>query len=169
VSTGPPPDRARDAAAGAAEVRAVGYDHPDAVLLIAEVQDEYVTRYGDADETPMDPGEFEPPEGLFLVAYLQDEPAGCGAIRRHGDDVAEIKRMYVRAVHRGRGLARLLLAELEAAALRAGRRRIVLETGARQPEAIGLYTSAGYRPIPSFGFYRHSPLNRCFGKDLGTG
>jgi GNAT superfamily N-acetyltransferase len=133
------------------------------------VQDEYRTRYGGSDRTPLTPGEFEPPHGVFLVVYVGDEPAGCGAIRRHGDDAAEIKRMYVRPAYRGRGLARLLLAELEDASRRAGRRRVVLETGTKQPEAVSLYLSSGYQPIPSFGYYRDSPLNRCLGKDLGPG
>ncbi len=74
--------------------------------------------------------------------------------------------MYVVPAARGRGLSRVLLAELECRALAAGRRRLVLETGIRQPEAIGLYTSSGYTAIPRFGMYRYGPGNRCFGKLL---
>lgn len=56
------------------------------------------------------------------------------------------------------GLSRLLLVELERRAAAAGRRRLVLETGTPQPEAIGLYTSSGYSEIPRFGVYRCEPV-----------
>ena len=74
--------------------------------------------------------------------------------------------MFVAAAHRGRGYARAVLAELERTAAAAGRRRTVLETGTRQPEAIALYTSAGYAPMAAFGVYRDSPNCRCFAKPL---
>jgi GNAT superfamily N-acetyltransferase len=154
------------------ELRAIAYDHPDSVLLIEEVQREYVRRYGGRDRTPTDPAEFAPPGGLFVVGYLDGEPVVCGGWRaqdappefRPGD--AEIKRMYVTPLARGQGLARALLAELERTALLAGRRRMVLETGTAQPEAIALYVSSGYTPIPAFGVYRHAKGSRCYAKSL---
>jgi GNAT superfamily N-acetyltransferase len=79
---------------------------------------------------------------------------------------AEVKRMYVVPAARGRRLSRVLLTELERRAVAAGQRRLVLETGTRQPEAIGLYTSSGYSEIPRFGVYRRDPRSRCFGKLL---
>ena len=81
---------------------AVPYDHPDAVRLIGEVQQEYVIRYGGVDRGPIDPAEFAPPGGLFLVACAGGAAAGCGGWRAHGSD-AEIKRMYVTPAARGRG------------------------------------------------------------------
>ena len=141
------------------------YDHPDAVALIADVQQEYVVRYGDEDQTPVDPAEFSPPEGLFLVAYVDDAPAACGGWRAHGTDV-ELKRMYVRPSFRGRGLARAVLAELERTAAVAGFTRLILETGSKQPEAIALYKSAGYTPVPSFGYYANAPEAVHLGKEL---
>jgi GNAT superfamily N-acetyltransferase len=74
--------------------------------------------------------------------------------------------MFVLLTHRGWGYARAVLAELERTAAAAGRRRAVLETGTRQPEAIALYTSAGYLPIARFGVYRDAPNSRCYAKDL---
>jgi GNAT superfamily N-acetyltransferase len=153
-------------------MRVVDYGHPDAVLLIEEVQREYVRRYGGRDRTPTDPGEFAPPSGLFVVGYLDAVPVACGGWRaqdtppefRPGD--AEIKRMYVTPLARGQGLARALLAELERTALGAGRRRMVLETGIAQPEAIALYESSGYTAIPKFGVYRNAAGCRCYGKSL---
>jgi GNAT superfamily N-acetyltransferase len=134
--------------------------------LEAEVQAEYVVRYGGPDETPVDPAEFAPPDGAFVVAYAADEPVAMGGFRRHDEDSVEIKRMFVSVGHRGRGHARAVLAELEQLAREAGYRRVVLETGMRQPEAIELYASAGYTPIAGFGHYRDSPLNRCFARLL---
>ncbi|QYN16591.1 GNAT family N-acetyltransferase [Amycolatopsis sp. DSM 110486] len=155
------------------EIRAVAYDHPDATKLMAEVQLEYVRRYGSEDSTPMDPSQFVPPRGLFLVGYLEGVPVASGAWRAHdgpapafspGD--VELKRMYVVESARGKGFARVMLAELERTAVAAGRLRAVLETGTEQPEAIALYGSSGYTRIPGYGVYKDEPDNRCFGKNL---
>ncbi|MDQ6686286.1 MAG: GNAT family N-acetyltransferase [Actinomycetota bacterium] len=147
--------------------------HPDAVRLVEEVQGEYVHRYGGRDQDPMEPAYFQPPSGTFLVGYLDDKPVACGAWRRRSDvwfagtqTTAEIKRMYVAPAARGRGLARDMLVRLERTARDAGAEAIVLETGLPQPEAIGLYESSDYTPIPGFGFHRASPLTRCYGKSL---
>lgn len=141
----------------------VAFDHPDAVKLIAEVQQEYVVRYGGEDVTPVDPAEFAPPRGLFLVAYVDDAPAACGGWRAHDTD-AELKRMYVSPAFRGRGLARAVLASLERTAGEAGFDRVILETGQRQPEAIALYRSAGYEPVSRFGYYAQEPEAVHLGK-----
>jgi ribosomal protein S18 acetylase RimI-like enzyme len=154
-------------------IEQVGYGHPDAMLLIAEVQAEYVLRYGGPDVTPLDPLMFEPPTGSFFVGYLPTGPVASGAWRSH-DDVevfgtrrtSEIKRMYVAPAAQRRGLARRMLAHLEATAAASGAEAMILETGTAQPEAIALYSSSGYEPIASFGYYKDEPLNRCFGKRL---
>jgi ribosomal protein S18 acetylase RimI-like enzyme len=163
--------------AGGLELVRVGYGHPDAMLLIAEVQAEYVIRYGGPDDTPLDPLMFEPPTGSFFVGYLEVDgerrPVATGAWRSH-DDVevfgtrrtAEIKRMYVVPALRARGLARTVLAHLERTAAEAGAAAMILETGTAQPEAMALYESSGYTRIPSFGYYKDEPLNRCYGKLL---
>ncbi|MFJ6215533.1 GNAT family N-acetyltransferase [Streptomyces sp. NPDC092296] len=155
------------------EIRTVGYAHPDAARLIAEVQQEYVVRYGDVDLTPIDPRQFDAPSGLFAVGYLAGEPVACGGWRAREDDGyglragdAELKRMYVSPAARGRGLARAMLRHLELTAGRAGRTRVVLETGAEQPEAIGLYGSEGYTAVEKFGLYRDEPTSICLGKPL---
>jgi GNAT superfamily N-acetyltransferase len=147
------------------------------MLLIAEVQAEYVIRYGGPDRTPLDPLMFEPPLGSFYVGYLTVDgsrrPVTTGAWRMH-DDVevfgtrrtAEVKRMYVVPAARARGLARQVLAHLERTAAEAGAEAMILETGLAQPEAIALYESSGYTRIPSFGYYKDEPLNRCFAKAL---
>ena len=147
------------------EIRVEPYDSPAAQALIAEVQQEYVRRYGGGDTTPVDPAEFVAPNGAFLVGYVDGVPLACGGWRVNGGD-AEIKRMYVAPAGRGRGLARRILAGLEASAAAAGIRRTILETGSKQPEAIALYTSSGYSRIPGFGIYAGEPDCRCFAKQL---
>ncbi|GAA3489003.1 MULTISPECIES: GNAT family N-acetyltransferase [Streptomyces] len=159
------------------DFRPVAYDHPDAVKLQADVQLEYAERYGEGDLTPLDPAMFTPPRGLYLIAY-DDEgfPVATGGWRaqradeeNYADGDAELKRMYVVPAARGKALARRMLALLEADARAAGRTRMVLETGTEQPEAVALYLSSGYTPVPladRFGLYRHTDESRCFTKPL---
>ncbi|MCX4731552.1 GNAT family N-acetyltransferase [Streptomyces sp. NBC_01363] len=151
------------------------FDHPDAVKLNDQVQLEYAERYGDeGDVTLLDPSMFEPPNGLYLLAYdARDRPVATGGWRTqdrndegYSDGDAELKRMFVIPEGRGNGLARRILAALEADARAAGRVRMVLETGDKQPEAIALYASSGYAPCEKFGHYRMYESSRCFAKPL---
>lgn len=155
----------------------VGYGHCDATRLIAQVQQEYVVRYGGPDESPVEPVLFEPPSGSFFVGYVDHgagevEAVATGAWRRTDVSAlgtrrtAEIKRMYVVPTARGAGHARTMLTHLELSASAAGVGALLLETGTRQPEAIALYQSSGYIRVPGFGHYRDAPLSRCFGKRL---
>jgi len=154
------------------QVVRVPITHPDAQALIEAVQAEYVARYGGQDESPIDPADFEDPLGRFYVGYLDGTPVATGAWRRSsvralGAEVtAEVKRMYVIPAAQRRGVARRMLAHLEATAAEAGIEAMVLETGMKQPEAIALYTSSGYEPVPGFGHYRGSELSRCFGRRI---
>ncbi|HVT65300.1 MAG TPA: GNAT family N-acetyltransferase [Mycobacteriales bacterium] len=148
------------------EIRDEAYDSPAAQQLIAAVQGEYVVRYGGPDEAPIDGAEFAPPDGLFLVGYLDNKPVATGGLRRHGDGEVELKRMYVVPEARGKGLSRIMLAELEERARGLGAGRIVLETGNRQPEAVSLYETSGYTRIEGFGFYADAPLSISFEKTL---
>lgn len=156
-------------------IRRVPFDHPDAVKLNDQVQAEYHVRYGDGgDATELAPTDFEPPNGVYLIAYdALDSPVATGGWRAQDangegnlDGDAELKRMYVIEQMRGRGLARRVLSALEEDARAAGRLRMVLETGTKQPEAIALYTSSGYEPCTKFGYYRHHEESRCFAKPL---
>lgn len=155
------------------EIRPVRFDHSDAVQLSALAQAEYMRRYGYDDMTPLHPAHFDPPDGLFLVAYRDDEPVACGGWRAQEEDEegyadgdAEVKRMYVVPQARGQGLARRILRALEDSARTAGRIRMVLETGTPLPEAMALYTSSGYERTANFGPYRGYSDSRCFAKPL---
>ncbi|GAB1329148.1 GNAT family N-acetyltransferase [Streptomyces sennicomposti] len=156
-------------------IRPVPFDHPDAVKLNDEVQAEYHVRYGDGgDATHLDPADFRPPHGVYLIAYDEDgTPVATGGWRSQDkndegneDGDAELKRMFVVASMRGRGLARRILAALEDDAREACRTRMVLETGTKQPEAIALYTSSGYEPCTKFGYYRFHEESLCYAKGL---
>ncbi|MFC4145541.1 GNAT family N-acetyltransferase [Micromonospora mangrovi] len=151
------------------EIHAVRFDSPVAQALIRAALADLGQRYGGSgDETPIDASEFVPPAGAFLVAHLGGEPVGCGGWRSHGDDgeTAELKRMYTSPAARGRGVARAVLAAVEESARDAGRKRIILECGDRQPEAIAMYTAGGYERIPNFGYYRDEPGCLSFGRPL---
>ncbi|WP_245595474.1 GNAT family N-acetyltransferase [Glycomyces tenuis] len=138
-----------------------------AQALCEELQAEYTRRYGSGDETRLEIGDFDPPNGDFIVAFDADgEAVGCGGWRANGDDDAEMKRVYVRESARRQGLARLIVAAVEASAAAAGRKRIVLETGPRQPEAIAMYRALDYRPVTPFGHYAEADGSLHLGKEL---
>jgi GNAT superfamily N-acetyltransferase len=150
----------------AVRLTALPYDDPLAQDLVERVQQEYVERYGGRDEAVVVPADFLPPQGLFLAAEVAGEPVGSGAWRSLGAGVAEIKRMYVTPSFRRRGLAQLIVAALERSAARAGHGSVVLNSGARQPEALGLYAQLGYGPVPGYGVYACAPDAVFLGKDL---
>jgi GNAT superfamily N-acetyltransferase len=165
------------------EIAPEPFDAPAGTALVAELMADLERRYaadgsGDGDDPAVAahhrvrPEQVVPPVGLFLVARLGGEPVGCGAVRRllgGPADIAEIKRMYTAPAARRRGVSRALLARLEAEAAALGYRRLHLETGQRQPEAIRLYETAGFGPIVPFGQYLDDELSVCLGKDLTSG
>lgn len=151
------------------EIRHTRYGSPVARTLVAAAMAELGARYGgNGDDTPVVPSEFDPPDGGFYVAYRDGSPVGCCGWRsfERSEDVAELKRMYVDPVARGNGVGRALLAAVEEAARAQGRKRMILECGDRQPEAISLYEAAGYDRIENFGYYKGEPGVRSFGRTL---
>lgn len=108
---------------------------------------------------------FEEGGGVFAMAWRGQEPLACGAFRPFAGK-AEIKRMFVRPECRGQGLSRRILMFLEQEAALRGFDEAVLETGTAQPEAIGLYRSAGWQPAEPFGPYIGDPLSVFFRKRL---
>ncbi len=103
---------------------------------------------------------------LLLGRNVEGEAVACGALRRLSDDQAEIKRMYVVPKYRGQALGRRILEGLEARAAAFGYKSLRLETGERQPAAIGLYRSFGYVQIPCYNEYAYDPHSLCFEKRL---
>jgi len=145
------------------------FDHPDVRTLTDAQQAEMRGLYGgEADIGPTrEAAMFVEPLGVFLVVRDDDGAAvACGGITRFDDERAELKRMYVLPSARGRGLGRRILVELEAEARGLGYHGLVLETGDRQPEALGLYESSGYARIPCYPPYDSRALSLCFEKRL---
>ena len=150
------------------EVRPEPLDSAVAQELISELNAELSRDYPPAQRFhSLAAEEVAEGAGAFLVAWLDSAPAGCGAVRMLSPERAELKRMYVRPAHRGRGLSRAILAALEARAVALGARTVVLETGDKALAALGLYESAGFARIPCFGAYAASPTSVCFEKRLG--
>jgi GNAT superfamily N-acetyltransferase len=132
------------------------WEDPDVLRLAAAQQTEIRARYDGKSEPGTPPSAAD--ISVVLIARDDDGTAlGCGALRALGNGAAEVKRMYVVPAARGRGVAREVLAGLEDEARDRGWTPLRLETGPRQPEAIGLYVSVGYRPIPAFGLYVGAP------------
>ena len=99
-----------------------------------------------------------------LVAYIDNEPVGCGALRAYEADTVEVKRMFVPLDKRGQGIASEILSGLEAWAAELGFKKCILETGHKQPEAIALYSKNGYSVIPNYGQYQSVENSICFEK-----
>ena len=101
-----------------------------------------------------------------VVAYDDDKPIACGAIREYSSTTTEVKRMYTVPEHRGKGIATKILADLEKWASELTYQKCILETGKRQPDAITLYKKNGYKIIPSYGKYVHMENSVCFEKEI---
>jgi GNAT superfamily N-acetyltransferase len=144
------------------------FDSSDVQALAEAQQAEMRALYGgEADIGPQrDQSMFEPPDGVFLVVRDGGRAVACGGVCRFDETRAELKRMYVVPEARGRGLGRRVLAELESEARKLGYTGIVLETGDRQAEPIGLYRSAGFERIPCYPPYDSRALSLCFEKRL---
>lgn len=139
------------------------------VALIMELSAELGAMYGNDGSGAFVPADVNGPRGAFVVAWLDGLPVGCGALRpTEKDDTAEVKRMYVRPVVRGRGVSRKILTYLESLAADFGYTTIILETGVHQPQAIGLYENSGYVQMACYGPYESDPLSVCFQKSLGV-
>ena len=145
----------------------VDWEDPDATRLRDAQQVELRDLYGDDDIGHGMTGESIV---AMVLVRMGGVPAACGALRdvsdQQGAGVGELKRLYVLPTYRGRGLSRLVVADLEVRARAIGFVRLILETGVLQPEAIGLYLTSGYLPIENFGEYAAEAASRCFAKDL---
>ena len=171
------------------EITEEPYDGPVGRALVAALTQDINERYAfeivawSAEEQAQDEVDYQaevtpelvvPPHGAFYVAWLDGRPAGCGALKPlHRDgtapDVGEIKRMYTAPDARRRGVSRAVLDRLEERAGELGYRRLQLETGTAQPEALALYETGGWHRIEPYGRYKDTADSICFAKDLAGG
>ncbi len=138
----------------------------DARHLLDRLEAELGARYGDDGKTDFTPDQVRVPGGIFLVAYLNGVAVGCGAVRPMEPGVGEVKRMFVEPHARKRGIAGMILADLEVRSRLFGYRTLRLETGIRQPEAIRIYERGGYRRIERYGKYVDNAESVCFEKTV---
>lgn len=138
-------------------------DNKDFISLVQQLDKDLAVRDGDdhpfyAQYNKIDAIKY------VIVAYRNNEPVGCGAIKEYSPGVMEVKRMYVPDTLRNNGIATIVLSELETWAKELGCSKLILETGKKQPEAIRLYERSGYTVIPNFGQYEGIENSVCFEK-----
>ena len=103
-----------------------------------------------------------------IVLYDENKAVGCGSFREYAPKIMEIKRMYVPQHSRNKGIASMVLKNLELWCQELGVEKCILETGINQPEAIHLYKKNGYRIIPNYGAYTNMETSVCFEKELSN-
>ena len=147
------------------EVTRTNSDNPDFIALVRLLDADLATRDGNEHAFY---AQFNKTDAIkhALVLYDDGKAVGCGAIKEFDPDTMEVKRMYTLPESRSKGIASRILHELEKWAVELSYKRCVLETGKRQPEAIGLYKKSGYRIIPNYGQYAGIENSVCFEKNL---
>ncbi|WP_457787605.1 GNAT family N-acetyltransferase [Pseudomonas sp. PL-6] len=143
-------------------------NQPDVIALIADLDAYQDSLYPAEARYALDLASLSKPNVLFVVARDEQHAAlGCGAVVMN-DLYGEVKRMYVLPEARGKGIAKKLIATLEASAYESGCRELMLETGPYQPEALRFYTNQGYARRGAFGSYPEHPLSVFMCKSLSS-
>jgi len=138
----------------------------EVVALVDALDDFSKSLYPAESNHLLDIEELAKPDVVFFVARQDGRAIGCGAFRFLEKTHGEVKRMYVPHEARGRGLGRVILDTIEAEARRRGVRRLSLETGIHNHDAINLYRRAGYEDCPPFGPYKADPLSLFMTKEI---
>ena len=133
-------------------IKRTNSNNTDFHLLIKELDKDLLDRYGQLQQFYNQFNKIENNPNV-VVAYINDEAAGCGCFKPFDKNSVEIKRMYVKQEYRGKGIGALIIAILERWAEESGFQYTVLETGYEQPEAISLYKKQGYVTIPNYEPY----------------
>ncbi len=147
------------------QLRRTNSEDKDFIELVRDLDADLAVRDGDdhsfyAQFNKIDKIKF------VVVAYENKKLLGCGAIKAYEPSTMEVKRMYVLPESRGKGIATKILSELEHWAAELAYEKCILETGKKQPEAIGLYVKNGYKMIPNYGQYATIENSLCFEKKL---
>jgi len=141
-------------------------DDKDLLVLINEQDEELLTRYPKERIFTLDFNHSKINTAIFVVAYSNNIPVGCGAILSMCRECVELKRFFVKNSHRRKGIASGILLLLESEAKKHGYSIIKLETGLNQPESLHLYKRFGFYEIEKFGEYINSKYSICFEKKL---
>ena len=147
------------------KIKRTNSNHPDFIALVKHL-DAYLAEMDGDEHAFYD--QFNNIDSLKFVvlAYQDDQVIGCGAIKEYDYQTMEVKRMYTSPNSRGKGIATMVLKELELWASELSYNKCILETGLRQPEAIGLYQKNGYNRIANYGQYAKMENSVCFEKML---
>lgn len=139
--------------------------HPHFLQLVKSL-DVYLAEMDGEEHAFYD--QYNKPDNIkhVLLAYENEIPIGCGAMKENAPGVMEIKRMFTLPESRGKGVATKILKELELWAEQLGYKKCILETGKRQMEAVAFYQKNSYKPIPNYGQYKGMENSLCFEKDL---
>jgi putative acetyltransferase len=138
---------------------------PDFHLLVKLLDKDLWTRYPHEQATYDKHNKIEN-NNTVVVVYNNEIPAGCGCFKKIDDDIVEIKRMFVKDDQRGKGISKMIMQELEAWSKELHFTRMILETGFKQPEAIGLYKKCGYQQIENYGPYIGMTGSLCMEKRI---
>lgn len=138
----------------------------DSKVLLSELNGILIDITGDDGTINFSPKDVENDESAFLVAYLDETPVGCGAIRKISNDVAEIKRIYARK--NNAGIGRKIVGALEDTARSIGYKKILLETRIQNKHAITFYEMLGYKHCEAYGKYIGKQNAYCFEKELAN-
>jgi GNAT superfamily N-acetyltransferase len=138
----------------------------DAEYIINCLTKELEERYNEPGTGLFNPQDVLGRRSIFIAGYINNKIIACGALRPVDDSTCEVKRMFVIPDYRGNGYSTAILKELETKAKEFNYSEIILETGKRQPEALGLYTKCGYTVIPNYGAYANRSMSVCFSKKL---
>ena len=139
--------------------------HQDFISLVRNLDIELATIDGDEHSFYVQYNKIDKINHV-IIAYENELPIACGAIKQFSENTMEVKRMYILAPYRGKGTASGVLIQLEKWAAEMNYSHCILETGIRQPDAIRLYGKNGYLPIPNYGQYAGVENSRCFEKAL---
>ena len=134
-------------------------------ILISKLDKELFNRYGQIQNSYKNLNIIETTATVIIVK-VDNKPVGCGCYKKYNEDTVEIKRMYIDTNFRGQGLSKIILRELENLAKESGYKNTILETGNKQPEAIGLYKKSGYKLIDNYGQYEGIETSICMTKQI---
>jgi putative acetyltransferase len=135
------------------------------ISLVEELDSDLFRRYPEIQHNYVKLNKVDFLETVVL-AYFENKAIGCGCFKVFDKESVEIKRMYVKSEFRGRGISKVVIAELISWAIELGYKKAILETGSNQPEAIGLYEKFGFIRTENFGNYKHLKNSICFAKIL---
>lgn len=147
------------------KIKRTNSDDKDFQYLVSELDKELAVRNGETNDFFAQYNKTDQIKNV-IVAFIENKPVGCEAMKEYNDKTMEIKRMFVPREMRGKGVAVAILQDLEKWATKMGYDKCVLETGDKMPEAIGLYKKSNYIVIPNYGQYQNVESSISFEKKL---